>query len=70
MTADRASCPTGCGRAVAGGQLLCRPCWGEVPKPLQTDVYRTWRAWRNDFGDHTKAQAYRAARDAAIASIA
>lgn len=38
-------CPSGCGRKVRAGQLLCGACWAEVPKHLQRDVLRTWRAY-------------------------
>lgn len=62
-------CPTGCGRARAHGHLLCRPCWGEVPRHLQRDVSRTWRGWRAAPGDGDLMRAYRAASDAAIASV-
>lgn len=44
-TTERTSCPTGCGRTVSPGKMLCPPCWGEVPKHLQAEVYRTWRAY-------------------------
>lgn len=62
-------CPTGCDRAVAPGQLLCRPCWSLVPKPIQRDVYATWRKWQRNLGDVDAMEAYRSARAAAIASI-
>lgn len=64
------TCPTGCGRNVSPGKLMCLTCWREVPKHLQADVYRTWRAWRKDFGSDEAMVAYRQARDAALASIA
>ena len=63
-------CPTGCGRQRAAGQLMCRPCWGEVPRHLQREVYRTWRSWRSDFADAQKMRDYRAASDAAISAVA
>lgn len=63
-------CPTGCGRAHQPGKLLCLPCWGEVPDHVQADVYRTWQAWKRDFGDPDAFAAYQAARDAAIGAIA
>lgn len=62
-------CPTGCGRAVRNGQLMCGTCWREVPKHLQRDVNRTWREWRKDFGGAEAMHRYRAARDAALAAI-
>lgn len=64
------ACPTGCGRAQPEGKVMCAPCWREVPKPLQRDVYRTWRKWRRDFGDTEAFTAYLEARDAAVGSIA
>lgn len=67
MTA--APCPTGCGRSRAAGHLMCRPCWGEVPRHLQRNVHRTWRAWRTDLADPEAMRSYRAASDAAIASV-
>lgn len=67
-------CPTGCGRRVRMGHLMCAPCWGEVPRHLQRDVLATWRAYSrsasrgaDDFPE--RRQAYEAARDAALASI-
>jgi len=63
-------CPTGCGRQVARGHLMCRPCWAKVPKELQQRVYVTWRAWRKDFADETAMAAYREARENAMAAIA
>lgn len=73
-------CPT-CGlRNVNPGQLLCPPCWREVPRELQRDVLSTWRRYRRFAGfsavpeaqrsDKIAArEAYQAARDAAIASV-
>jgi len=50
--------------------LACLHCWREVPKHLQEDVYRTWRAYqRGDASDFAAFEAYTAARDAAIASV-
>ena len=62
-------CPTGCGRKVDTGKLLCLPCWREVPKHLQNDVYRTWRKVLAGSTDDDVLQAYETARDAAIGSI-
>lgn len=69
-----AACPAGCGRVQRPGRLLCSTCWSEVPRELQRDVYRTWRAYksspaRTDPAFPAKSRAYRAARDAALASI-
>jgi len=41
-------CPTGCGRSVALGNLLCRTCWHVVPPALAADVWRTWRAFNKE----------------------
>ncbi len=67
------SCPAECGRTVPVGKLLCRPCWGRVPKHLQDDVYRTYRAYVSaKVGTPAFRKAspeYRAARSAAIGSV-
>lgn len=67
-------CPTGCGRSVRLGHLMCPGCWREVPRELQRDVLSTWRAYSlaarrgaDDFRD--RREAYEAARSAALASI-
>lgn len=62
-------CPSGCGRVARPGQLMCKSCWSEVPREIQQWVYRTWRAWRRDFGDADAMHAYREARDAALGSV-
>lgn len=62
-------CPTGCGEQTPKGKLMCGKCWREVPDDLRRKVYRAWRAWSNDLGNHEKSQAYRAVRDAAIAAV-
>lgn len=66
---SRRECPSGCGRQVAPGKLLCLPCWREVPPHVQREVYRTWRAWRRSLGDAEAFAAYCEATDAAIGSI-
>lgn len=67
-------CPTGCGRKVRSGHLMCGPCWSEVPGDLQRDVLRTWRAYSrsaaagaDDFPE--RGQAYEAARTAALEAV-
>lgn len=67
-------CPVMCGRTVRRGHLMCGPCWSTVPKHLQSDVMRTWRAYSkaatagaDDFPE--RRNAYEAAREAALASI-
>jgi len=37
------ACPTGCGRSVTLGNLMCAPCWHRVPRELQTPVWVAWR---------------------------
>lgn len=68
-------CPVGCGRQVRAGHLMCGPCWGEVPRFLQREVLRTWRAYSRFRGiaqppeRRLAREAYQAARDAAIGSV-
>lgn len=62
-------CPANCGRAVKEGHLLCAACWREVPREIQQEVYRTWRAFAKDESE-VRWTAYCAARNAALASIA
>lgn len=72
MTALRprpGECPTGCGRGVRIGQLMCSTCWRQVPKDLQADVNRTWRAWRRDWRDEELMRAWRDAADRATAAV-
>jgi hypothetical protein len=69
MSLGERDCPSGCGRTVRQGHLLCAACWHQVPREIQQEVYRTWKKWRVDFGDPDKAEAYRSARDAALASL-
>lgn len=70
------SCPVGCGRTRGVGKLMCLPCWRQVPKHLQSDVYRTWRALRRvdrtgAAGEYpARAAAYTAAAEAAISAAA
>lgn len=70
-------CPTGCGRKVRPGHLMCGTCWSEVPRELQRDVLSTWRklsAERHrrprDMDTWGEAlAAYESAKDAALGSI-
>ena len=62
------ACPVGCGRRVRHRQLLCPPCWRQVPGEIQRRVYRTWRAYAAVPNDENW-EPYKAARDDAIASI-
>lgn len=76
------NCPSGCGRSARPGHLMCGPCWAEVPRHLQNEVMRTWRAYGRAHKARTglgtpeqndairKARvAYQEARDAALGSI-
>ena len=67
------TCPTGCGRAVSVGKLMCPSCWSKVPDHLQRDVNVSWRRYnRRPSGDVAEfravRQAYFNARDAAISA--
>lgn len=57
--------PVTCGGAVRAGHLMCPRHWAQVPKPIQNDVWRTWRAWNRD-GTDEQWVAYEKARDAAL----
>lgn len=66
-------CPTGCGRRVEVGKLMCPSCWRKVPDHLQRDVNVSWRAYnRRPSGDPDNFRAVRQryfnARDAAISA--
>lgn len=66
------ACPTGCGRNVGTGHLMCGLCWSLVPHELRRPVYRTWAAYRRartDTALDLAMVAYQAARDAAISSV-
>ena len=62
-----ALCPTGCGRQIKPGHLMCLHCWREVPKDLQREVNRTWRRCQRTLEAFPE---YAQAREAAIASVA
>lgn len=48
MTAKLHRCAAeGCIKQIAVNLLMCMPHWRSVPRPLQRQVYRTWRAWIN-----------------------
>lgn len=62
------NCPVGCGRKVPAGKVMCGPCWREVPKHLQREVYAAWRALCNDLtGENVRR--HREAKQAAIGSV-
>jgi hypothetical protein len=67
-------CPTGCGRSVKRGHLMCGQCWGEVPKHIQREVLSTWRAYGRAAGQGAddfleRRAAYESARESALGSI-
>ena len=71
------TCPTGCGRSVEAGKLMCPPCWSKVPRHLQRRVYLTWSDHRKLVrGERTLEQVresrakYEEAKEAALAAIA
>lgn len=74
-------CPVeGCTGKRYQGHLMCRKHWYEVPQPLRTEVWRTWRDFtdyrareksgKNKYSSITEAMnAYRSARDEAIVVV-
>lgn len=61
-------CPVeSCPSEAKPGQLMCLAHWRLVPKPLQTDVWRTWRALQGRASSTAIAE-YREAKDKAIAA--
>ena len=68
-------CPSGCGRALPRGKVMCAPCWREVPPDLQREVYAAWRARQaalrpNSTADYmAAAQRHEDAKAAAVGSI-
>ncbi len=64
MRATGNPCPVkGCTAHAKPGQLMCWPHWRRVPKALNRAVFDTYANLRGD------PQAYRQARDAAIAAV-
>jgi len=69
-------CPTGCGRNVKIGNIMCAPCWHLVPRELQTPVWAAWRAlnkardkgWAQRHIDTLKRE-HEEAKTAAIAAV-
>jgi hypothetical protein len=64
----RGDCPTGCGRAVEDGHLMCKTCWFKVPAGLRAQVWSRFRRYQRS-GQLRDLQRYQQARDDAIASI-
>lgn len=57
-----------CNVVCARHHLMCLPHWRLVPAALQREVWDTWKAW-NRKGGSANHEAYKAARDAAIAAV-
>lgn len=57
-----------CGGRVAAGKLMCSWDWSNVPKALQTPVYRYWSAWNKTHADEDW-QSYMLARTAALNTV-
>lgn len=32
----------GCPKLIPTTHLVCRTCWDRIPRPLQSELYRTW----------------------------
>jgi hypothetical protein len=63
---DPRSCPIeSCTHTVRAGQLMCLDHWRQVPKGIQSDVYRHWRSWNRTHDDDVWA-AYLEARAVAL----
>jgi len=67
------TCPAGgCETTVASDKLMCLAHWRMVPRALQIDIWRAWRAVLSARDRVRKVEAmklHRAARDAAVAAI-
>ena len=64
----RGDCPTGCGRSVEDGHLMCKTCWFKVPAGLRAQVWSRWRRYLRSAAPKDWER-YLQARDDAIASI-
>ncbi|MEI6417478.1 MAG: hypothetical protein WCO82_00275 [Sphingomonadales bacterium] len=40
----RACAAPGCDQQAKPGQLMCRPHWFQVPKPIRDAIWSTWKA--------------------------
>lgn len=61
-----------CPRLTKRGQLMCAGCWRAVPKPLQVEVSRTWRAFerrKSPTAGLASLTAYRNACSAAVTAV-
>ena len=62
-------CPIpGCATRVNSGLLMCGHHWGLVPRPIQREVWSTWRALSTE-NSVENIDAYKTARDRAIKSV-
>jgi len=73
LPGTRRECPIGgelysCSRTVKAGHLMCPYHWRQVPKNLQSDVWRTWRKFNRTHADDDW-KAYLEARLAAITEV-
>lgn len=67
---DRPLCPVkGCTKTPKPQQLMCWPHWRRVPKALNHAVFDTFRDVLMMPNSTPVAEAYRQARDAAIAAV-
>lgn len=61
----REGTPDQCKATVRPGHLMCANHWRQVPKDVQTEVWRTWRGWERASTDD-RWDAYMVARQAAL----
>lgn len=68
---DPDACPTGCGRKLPMGMVMCRRCWGRVPKHLQREVWDAWEARQKVRGADRRrcVERHEEAKRAAIESV-
>lgn len=65
----------GCARQIPLHLLMCAPHWRMVPKPIQAEVYRTWRRYSKpsnksrETRDPSARQAYLKARTQAVEAV-
>lgn len=59
----------GCQHLVQPGFLMCSDHWRKVPKKLQAEVWRTWRALNHRNAGPEDAVRYRKAKQAAIDAV-
>jgi hypothetical protein len=47
---------------------MCGPHWHQVPREIQSEVYRLWRSWNRTHDDDVWG-AYLTAREAALGAV-